>query len=312
MWKKIIKFLVVGLLMYGLIFAFSQNDQRANRVRLNNNGLSTAALVFPSKSKASLKETLTKIEEKTNPDDQFQLQFITDKQVVYVYAHGYLMNLPLTAGRNFTNEDFLTSVPLAVVGKEVKKHLYSTNKENYYELNQHYISIIGYTGSPETELLNRRVFISVNSSNVPKDLKLKQLTIVGDGPMVVDKTPEFRRIFHAKNEHKFLFSELPLIGSGWLKHSWGFILAIVVIFVLLVIVVDYQFEFYNQKRRRWANLRIIIGDFLLVTFVLWLGLRTQYIMNHYFLTFFVYLFSISGVGLGHYFAHYRFLNNGTS
>ena len=64
MWKRFINFLMIGLLLYGLIFIFSQNDQRSNRVRLNNNSLSTTALVFSSRSNTTLKEALTEIEKK--------------------------------------------------------------------------------------------------------------------------------------------------------------------------------------------------------------------------------------------------------
>lgn len=309
MWKRFINFLMIGLLLYGLIFIFSQNDQRSNRVRLNNNSLSTTALVFSSRSNTTLKEALTEIEKKAKKNDQFQFQFMTNNKVVFVYAHGYMMNLPLTSGRNFNNEDFLTTVPLALVGKDVKKNLYLTSNENYYKLGKQYISVIGETGSNETNKLNRKIFISINSSNLPQNPKLRDLTIVGDGPKVVDKTKEFRHIFHAFKEHKYLYSEIPLIGSGWLRHSWLFFLMIIVIFILLIVLFDYQFELGIQKFHKWSSLKIIFLDLLLVTLVLWIGLKTQYIMNHYFLIFFIYSLTILGIGISRYLLPYQLLKN---
>ncbi|BDR58373.1 hypothetical protein [Xylocopilactobacillus apicola] len=307
MWKKIANFLVIGLLAYCLVVIFSQNDKRSNRVRLNNNGLSTNALVFPTKSKTTVKSALKKVENSMQDDDQFQLQFIAPNKVIYVFSKGMAMNLPLTQGRRFALEDFNADVPFALVGRDVKTNVYLTELQNYYLLDGHYISAIGFTGSSQTDQLNKKVFVSVNSRSMPLDLKLNQVKVVGDGPKVIEHPKHFKKIFKAQGEKKFLPSEIPIIGSGWLKHSWVFILLDLLVIMMMIVAVAYQFEIDSKSEKKHADLLTVLLDLVLVTFILVVGLKTQYIINDYFLAFVLYLAMVLSVGLGDYLSKYKML-----
>ncbi|BDR56292.1 hypothetical protein [Xylocopilactobacillus apis] len=303
MWKKFINFLVIGALAYCLILIFSQNDKRA----INNNGLSPNALVFPTKSSESLRSALAKIEHSTQDDDQFQLQFITSSDIVYIYDKGITLNLPLNEGRKFSNEDFIADVPLAIVGKDVKKNVYLNQLQNYYILGKKYISIIGFTGFRETKQLNSKVFISVNSHNLPQNVKLKQLTVVGDGPKIIEHSNKFRKIFHSSKEKKFLSSEIPIIGSGWLKHSWIFIFSDLLVMTIMIIVIAIQFETYSKSSRKHIDLWIAVIDLIFVSIALFIGLKMQYIINGYIISFVVYISTLIEIWLGHYLANYKIL-----
>lgn len=307
MWKKIINLFVIGLLVYFLIGTFSQNDKRSNRVRLDNNGLSNNALVFPTQSNDSVKEALTNVEKSIKEDDQFQIQFIASNNITYVFSKGILMNLPLTQGRKFTLEEFNADVPLAMVGSNVKDNVYLTQLQNYYRLNDQYISIVGFTGSDETKKLNEKIFISVNSRSMPTNLRLNQVKVVGDGPEVIEHPGHFASIFHSPKGRKFLPSEIPIIGSGWLKHSWVFFLSGIILFIFMVLAIVWQFENTGNNKKKYVDLKNIILDVLIVSVVLAIGIQTKYIINKYILIAVVYLFLLLSIGLGRYLARYEIL-----
>lgn len=109
------------------------------------------------------------------------LYFKNDYNVYWVYFNNKFY-IPVTSGRFFKPEDFKSSIPKAIVGKDVEVQL-SGNGKSYYLHNGIKYEVIGITGIKKVSWLDNCAYLSALSS-----IKIEWTNIIIDGTRVEENT----------------------------------------------------------------------------------------------------------------------------
>lgn len=101
----------------------------------------------------------------------------SDYNAFWIYFNDKF-RIPVTTGRFFTPEDFKSSLPKAIVGKDVDTQL-SDDGRNYYLHNGIKYEVIGIAGIKKISWLDSCIYLSALS-----DLEIKDTSIIIDGTRV--------------------------------------------------------------------------------------------------------------------------------
>ncbi|WP_125981607.1 ABC transporter permease [Loigolactobacillus iwatensis] len=236
--RKSMLAVLTAILAFAGVFFFSQMNRADYQDILDRGGLSTNAYVFKSPKQSSivaLNQTFATQHDLENYQVQYQLPH---SSTVYLYGAGNFKTLPLISGRFFNDSDFKSQIPVAVVGKKVAKKLYSPTEQSYLKYGNRYISVIGVVGNRSSSHLDNRIFISTSTKQSLTPTKVNKFRIVIDGKPYLKKRATFQSILAAKTPIHLVPSRTPIVGASWLARYWGYGLAIVLVFILLVGVAE--------------------------------------------------------------------------
>lgn len=316
--RNIIIDILVALLavLAGLVWSHSDQTEYANM--LSNGGMSDQALVYHSKSSESLQETLQRLDASSKMQN-FQVQFAVSKHVALVFAKGNYQTVPLQSGHFFSNADFHSELPVAVVGSNVVKRLYATANQKYLHRNGSYINVIGTVGTQEGNALNNREFIAASTASDNEGLRQKDVTITIDGTDIVHKLT-LQHIFGGAHGKRLIYSETaqPL---SWLQRNGGALLALIVITCammavgLLSAILTPQLQVEGLESPLRNNYLLGVGSRFLPGVVAAVAIGTGiawwrfYITNHFRILLFAAFLVIVFILSNQFFMHIRSSNS---
>lgn len=271
------RWLLIVLLMgitFLIVFSFSQMNRIAYQKILDRGGLSESAYVIKSQrhqSIMSVNQALKQQKKLTNYQIQYQ---VPNANLTYLYGAGDFKTLPLLSGRFFTDDDFQSQVPVAVVGKKVAKTLYRPAQQSYLKFKGRYISVIGVVGNKQASRLDSQVFMTTSPVQSLTNQSLNHFKIVIDGKPTLSHLSTFQHVLQAKQTKKLVTQNTPLVGRAWLKQYWWFIISSIVTLGLCLLVAEgwlFSLRQLAEKRSisaqvrhqvRWHELRGFMLSFL--------------------------------------------------
>lgn len=250
-----------------IVFSFSQMNRIAYQKVLDRGGLSESAYVVQSHRKQSIKATNLALQQQkklTNYQIQYQ---VPGTKITYLYGAGDFKTLPLLSGRFFTDDDFKSQVPVAVVGKKVAKQLYQPTQQGYLKFKNRYISVIGVVGNKQASRLDSQIFITTSPGQSMTNKTLRHFKIVIDGKPTLQHLTTFQHLLKAQHTQHLVTQNTPLVGRAWLQQYWWFIISSIVTLGLCLMVAElwlFSLRQLAQKRSigpqvrqqvRWHELR---------------------------------------------------------
>lgn len=241
-----------------IVFSFSQMNRIAYQKILDRGGLSESAYVLKSKRHQSImavNQALKQQKQLTNYQIQYQ---VPNTKITYLYGAGDFKTLPLLSGRFFTDDDFQSQVPVAVVGKKVAKTLYRPTQQSYLKFKGRYISVIGVVGNQQASRLDSQIFITTSPVQSLTNQSLSHFKIVIDGKPTLSHLSIFQHVLKAQKTQKLVTQNTPLVGRAWLKQYWWFIISNIVTLGLSLLVAEvwlFAVRQMAQKRSIGAQVR---------------------------------------------------------
>ncbi len=172
---------VLGLVVVVLAgLSLSNADEIAYSNVLNHAGITDQAFVYHTKRTKTVADVVKTFEADTTRDD-YQVQFALGKNKTIFYAKGEYTKLPLRSGHFFTSADFTSSLPVAVVGTNLKSKLYKAGDQEYLKLSGKYIPVVGTVGAASATRLNNHVFLNASTTRQSINPKLNTVEIFVDG-----------------------------------------------------------------------------------------------------------------------------------
>ena len=231
--KKFFIDVIIIFLSFVSVFCFVQNDKKLYHNQLIHNGLSDNSIVYISHSNQNIQQTLEKFSQKHW--NNYQIYFNLNKNVTYLYQKSFTNVLPIINGHFFKNTAFESQVPIVVVGRNLKDKLYMPTKQQYWENNNNYLSVIGIIGTENKSLsVNNHIFVSASPEGVYNDQPLSHFKIIVDGPGMQNHKRQIAKILNATSFYSFISQNTPLIGPTWIG-TYG-ILSVLLIFILIIAI----------------------------------------------------------------------------
>nr|SFZ88132.1 hypothetical protein LREN565_1245 [Loigolactobacillus rennini] len=236
--KSLLVVLLAAIAFLGVLF-FSQMNRIIYQDLLDHAGLSTDTRVLATKKHAGITTINQKLAQHPKLTN-YQIQYRQPhSKKIFVYGAGDFKTLPLVSGRFFSDSDFDSPVPVAIVGQNIAKKLYTPTSQSYLKYGKRYLSVIGVVGAKKASQLDNMVFISTSPQQSLLTKPLNQLQIHIDGKPKLRHLPVFKHIF-AINQADFLFPQsTPFVGLAWLKEYWWFGGALLLISGLFLVTVEF-------------------------------------------------------------------------
>lgn len=247
--KSLLVILLAAIAFLGVLF-FSQMNRVIYQDLLDHAGLSTDTRVLTTKKQAHVTTINQKLAKHTKLTD-YQIQYWQPhSKTIFVYGAGDFKTLPLVSGRFFSDSDFDSPVPVAIVGQNVAKKLYTPTSQSYLKYGKRYLSVIGVVGAKKASQLDNMVFISTSPQQSLLSKPLNQLQIHLDGKPKLKHLATFKRIF-ATRQANFLFPQsTPFVGLAWLQEYWWFGAALLLISALFLVTVEFWLVLAKRMLRQ--------------------------------------------------------------
>ncbi|UQS83555.1 hypothetical protein [Bombilactobacillus thymidiniphilus] len=255
--KTIIINILIACLLVVAGSVVAKNDTRNYHTQMDRGNIQDGALIFPSRSKQSIPQALRSLEKKHLKN--YQIYFIQKRNpnLSYVYMSQTISRLPMDSGRYFTESDFRSAIPFAILGQSIYKKAYKPQSQAYYKVNNDYYSVLGSTGLKSTNNLNKHVFISASPQQKNKT-KLKNYQIVVDGAILKhpQKLQKLQKVIKAKHSYRSA-NHINNIQQNWWTR-WGimifFLLALAIIIIILNLVMQATlFKEQPLLHGQWRN-----------------------------------------------------------
>lgn len=235
------KSILVGLLALVAflgVFFFSQMNRVVYQDLLDHAGLSTNAQVIETKSNQTIVAANQQLAAKTKLTD-YQVQYRRPhSHTIFMYGAGNFKTLPLVSGRFFSDSDFTSPVPVAVVGQNVAQKLYTPTNQSYLKYGDRYLSVIGVVGTKKDSQLDDMIFISTSTQQSLSTKALRNFDIRLDGKPKLAHLTTFKHLFHATSVKHLVPQSTPFVGLAWLQEYWWFGGALILIVALFVGVAE--------------------------------------------------------------------------
>ncbi|MHC9532612.1 ABC transporter permease [Dellaglioa sp. L3N] len=240
--------------------------------KLDNHNLSENAYVLKTKEQDLDKYNKSLANSGKISNFQIHYQVKNKKNLSYFYAKGKYEQPPMISGTFFSSNDFLSEVPVAVVGRNVEKKLYSPFHQQYYELNGQYIAVIGIMGDKYNSELDNQIFIAMSAADT-SNLKAHDAKIIIDSKKAVTKDTLTAELTNTKVS-KQVKDKLILTDHSWISRHWqqavGLIAVVIgVMMATYIWIIGVSKQIRNQKFIKqsnrviiWNNLLIYMGSFL--------------------------------------------------
>ncbi|MFD0897887.1 ABC transporter permease [Loigolactobacillus binensis] len=236
--RKSLLVLLLALIAFLGVFFFSQMNRVVYQDLLDHAGLSTNAEVISTKSQESIVTANQKLAAKKQLTD-YQVQYHKPhSRTIFIYGAGSFKTLPLISGRFFSDSDFISPVPMVVVGRNVAKKLYTPTDQSYLKYKGHYLSVIGVVGTKKESRLDNMIFISTSTQQSLSNQSLAHYDIHLDGKPKLQHLGTFQRLFQAQTTKKMRPQSTPFVGLAWLKEYWWFGAALMLIGGLFLAVTE--------------------------------------------------------------------------
>jgi len=237
--KKVISSIVIFLVVLLTGVAISKSDSIKYNNTMNRLGMSDEAVVLNTNSKKNLITAVKELDNKKKIDS-YQLIFFekSNSDIGYIYSHGKINKLPVTAGRFFSLDDFTSQIPFAIQGKTSQLEAYKPQSQSYIRVDNRYVSVIGNIGFDGADILNTQTLVSLSPNQPKSKYHLNQVTTVLDGRAVSNKASlaKIKNTLHVKSMHKYVpqtddFTNVQVSNNGEL-----YMVGIVLLFFLIVAV----------------------------------------------------------------------------
>lgn len=240
--------------------------------KLDNHNLSENAYILKTKEQNLDKYNTTLSNSNKISDFQIHYQVKNKKNVSYFYAKGKYEQPPMVSGTFFSSNDFLAEVPVAVVGRNVSKKLYSPFHQQYYKLNGQYVAVIGIMGDKYNSELDNQIFIAMSTTDA-SNIKAENTNIVIDSKDAVTKKTLTAKLTNT-TVSKQVNDNLILTNHSWIHRHWqqtigllGVIASVAIATYIWIVGVSKQIrnqKFIKQSNKLilWNNLLIYTGSFL--------------------------------------------------
>ncbi|MDK1726415.1 ABC transporter permease [Dellaglioa algida] len=270
--RRYIFIVVILLLTFFTTFLFFKMQEKDLITKLDNHNLSENAYVLKTKEQNLDNYNATLVNSKKITDFQIHYQVKNKKNVSYFYAKGSYEQPPMISGTFFSSNDFLSEVPVAVVGRNVSKTLYSPFHQQYYKLNGQYVAVIGIMGDKYNSELDNQIFIAMSDAN-PSKLKAENANIILDSKDLMTK-PTLTSKLANTTVSKQVKADLILTNHSWIRRHWQQTIGLLAVIAGVALatyiwVVGVSKQIRNQKFIKqsnkliiWNNLLIYTGSFL--------------------------------------------------
>ncbi|TGD24598.1 hypothetical protein EGT49_02280 [Companilactobacillus suantsaicola] len=237
--KKVISSIVIFLIVLLTGVAISKSDSIKYNNTMNRLGMSDQALVLKTKSKKNLKTVVTQLSE-TKKLSSYQLIFFekSNSDLGYIYSHKKFTKLPITSGRYFSEDDFISQIPFAIQGKNSQLQSYKPQGQAYIDLDDRYISVIGNVGFDGADILNSQTLVSLSPNQPKSKYHLNEVTTVLDGNALSNKDTltKIKKIMKVKSTHKYVPQTDDFTNVETTNNGEMYLVGIVFLFVLILIV----------------------------------------------------------------------------
>lgn len=237
--KKVISSIVIFLIVLLTGVAISKSDSIKYNNTMNRLGMSEQAIVLHTKSKKNLVTAVQELSKKKKVSS-YQLIFFekSNSNLGYIYGHNKINKLPITSGRYFSQDDFISQIPFAVQGKSSQLESYKPQGQAYIQMSDRYISVIGNIGFDGADILNGQTLISLSPNQPKSKLHLNQVTTVLDGNALSNKESlsKIKSVLHATSSHKYVPQTDDFTNAETANNGEMYLVGIVLLFVLIVIV----------------------------------------------------------------------------
>lgn len=208
-------FILIIAVLSGLVW--SNHDQSRYADLLSHGGMSESAYVYSSKSTQSMRRTVELLDQNKTLQN-YQVQFAPNSHTSYFFAKGSYTGVPLLSGHMMGSADYQSTLPVAVVGKNVAARAFSTATQKYLHLNGTYIPITGVVGTSRKNALNNHVFISASSTRHNFNPQLKDVEILVDGADA-QHTHILSRIFGNATPRRIIYSNAQKHDNWWERNG---------------------------------------------------------------------------------------------
>lgn len=248
--KKIISSIVIFLVVLLGGVAISKSDSIKYNNTMNRLGMSEDAVVLRTKSKKNLVTTVQELDQKKKLSS-FQMIFFekSNSDVGYIYSHGKINKLPITAGRYFSTDDFTSQIPFAVQGKTSEIEAYKPQSQSYIKVDNRYISVIGNIGFDGADILNSQTLVSLSPNQPKSQFHLNQVTTVLDGRAINNKESfsKIKKVLHVKSTHKYVpqtddFTNVEVSNNGELYLVGMVLLFFVIVAIDFYVLVPLKYD----------------------------------------------------------------------
>ncbi|MFC6169135.1 ABC transporter permease [Loigolactobacillus jiayinensis] len=236
--RKSLLVVLSALVAFLGVFFFSQMNRVVYQDLLDHAGLSTSAQVLTTKHQQTIvnaNQQLAQNKQLTNYQVQYRQPH---SNTIYMYGAGNFKTLPLVSGRFFSDSDFISPVPVVVVGQKVAKNLYTPTNQSYLKYGDRYLSVIGVVGTKKDSQLDNMIFISTSTQQSLAQQSLTKFDIRLDGKPKLTHLATFKRLFQASSAKRLVPQSTPFVGLAWFEEYWWFGGALVLIIVLLLVVAE--------------------------------------------------------------------------
>lgn len=220
--------LIIAVLS-GLVW--SNNDQSRYSDLLSHGGMSESAYVYSSKSTQTMSRTVALLDQNKTLQN-YQVQFAPNSHTSYFFAKGSYTSVPLLSGHMMSSADYASTLPVAVVGKNVDETAYATATQKYLHKDGQYIPIIGVVGTSRQNALNDHIFISASSARTSFNPQLKDVEILVDGADA-QHTGIFSKILGGATPRRIIYSTAQKHDNWWERNGFS-MLAIAGLIVAMV------------------------------------------------------------------------------
>lgn len=248
--KKIISSIVIFLVVLLGGVAISKSDSIKYNNTMNRLGMSEDAVVLRTKSKKNLVTTVQELDQKKKLSS-FQIIFFekSNSDIGYIYSHGKINKLPITAGRYFSTDDFTSQIPFAVQGKTSEIEAYKPQSQSYIKVDNRYISVIGNIGFDGADILNSQTLVSLSPNQPKSRFHLNQVTTVLDGRAINNKESfsKIKKVLHVKSTHKYVpqtddFTNVEVSNNGELYLVGMVLLFFVIVAIDFYVLVPLKYD----------------------------------------------------------------------
>lgn len=237
--KKIVSSLVIFLIVLLTGVAISKSDSIKYNNTMNRLGMSEEAVVLHTKSKKNLVTAVQELSAKKKVSS-YQLIFFqkSNSDIGYIYSHGNINKLPITSGRYFSDDDFISQIPFAVQGKTSEIESYKPQSQAYIKVDNRYISVIGNVGFDGADILNSQTLVSLSPNQPKSKYHLNQVTTVLDGRAISNKESlnKIKKVLHVKSTHKYVPQTDDFTNAETSNNGELYLVGIVLLFFLIVAV----------------------------------------------------------------------------
>ncbi|APU71365.1 hypothetical protein LCR01_06480 [Companilactobacillus crustorum] len=237
--KKIISSIVIFLIVLLTGVAISKSDSIKYNNTMNRLGMSEEAVVLHTHSKKNLVTAVQELNAKKKVAG-YQLIFFekSNSDIGYIYSHGKTNKLPITSGRYFSKDDFISQIPFAVQGKTSNIEAYKPQSQSYIKVDNRYISVIGNVGFDGADILNSQTLVSLSPNQPKSRYHLNQVTTVLDGHAVTNKESlsKIKHVLHASSMHKYVPQTDDFTNVETTNNGEMYLVGIVLLFFLIMAV----------------------------------------------------------------------------